>query len=106
LIYFASESNTRSLILDCFAGSIFFKILTHIDAVHFADVEDHSDGLCDGGAKLVITVVSDNFISIPTLQRHRIIQNLLKEHNFMQYIHALTLNTWTIEQFENKKQNI
>lgn len=105
MIHFASDYS-RSLNLNCFAGSIVFKILTQIASVHYADVEDHSDGLCDGGAKLVITVVSDNFISMPTLQRHRIIQNLLKEHNFMHYIHALTLNTWTIEQFESKRQKV
>lgn len=82
---------------------ITLKILTHVASVHYANVEDHSDGLCDGGAKLVVTVVSDSFISVPTIQRHRIIQNLLKEQHFMKHIHALTLNTWTIEQFESKK---
>ena len=68
---------------------------------------DNSDGLCDGGAKLVVTVVSDAaFERVPSLlKRHRMIHDILKEDGFMEkHIHALSLNTWTVAQYESKKQ--
>jgi stress-induced morphogen len=58
--------------------------------------------LCDGGAKLVITVVSDSFNDSSILQRHRKIQTILKDKQLMSKIHALTLNTWTPAQYEAK----
>jgi stress-induced morphogen len=68
-------------------------------------VEDHSDSLCDGGAKLVVTVVSETFCDVSVIQRHRTIQKILKDRNLMSDIHALTLNTWTVAQFETKQRS-
>lgn len=75
------------------------------DDVLVVDVVDNSDGLCDGGAKLVVTVVTDAFVRVPSLlKRHRMINDILKEDGFMEkYIHALSLNTWTVAQYESKK---
>jgi BolA family transcriptional regulator, general stress-responsive regulator len=66
------------------------------------DVVDNSIGhQCDNGAKLVVTVVTDAFEGVPVLKRHRQINDLLKDE--MSHIHALSLNTWTVAQYESKK---
>ena len=60
---------------------------------------DKSDGLCDGGAKLEVLVVSDAFDKLPPLKRHRMVNDCLKE--LMPQIHALSLKTYTPEQYDN-----
>jgi stress-induced morphogen len=79
------------------------KIVGGIPSIQYIQIDDNSDGLCDGGAKLVITVVSESFNDTTALQRHRKIQTILKHNDLMSSIHALTLNTWTPTQYEAKK---
>ena len=71
--------------------------ITHIDVVDF------TDGACSG-AKLELTIVSEDFDKVPLIQRHRKVQALLKEDGLMdERIHALTIKAWTPEQWEAKK---
>lgn len=62
---------------------------------------DLSDGKCDGGAKIDLIVVSQKFDKLPLLKRHRMVNDCLAD--IMPRIHALTMKTWTIEQYESKK---
>ena len=79
------------------------KIIGSLPSIQYIQIDDNSDGFCDGGAKLVITVVSESFIDATVIQRHRKIQAILKDEHLMPSIHALTLNTWTPTQYEAKK---
>ena len=66
------------------------------------EVIDESDGNCNGGAKLIVTIVSDEaFDKVPLIKRHRQVQGILKEN--MDAIHALSINAWTKVQWEKKK---
>lgn len=65
------------------------------------NIVDHSDGC---GAKLELTIVSDAFVGIPLLKRHREVQNHLKERGLFEEIHALQIKAWTGEQWEKKKK--
>jgi stress-induced morphogen len=60
---------------------------------------DDESGGC--GAKLVLTIVSDEFQGMLPLKRHRAINSLLKDE--LNQIHALTINAWTVKQYELKK---
>jgi len=60
--------------------------------------QDESDGC---GAKFNIIVVSKAFESKPPLERHRMVHDCIKD--LMKSIHALSLKTWTPEQWEKKK---
>mmetsp|Transcript_14194 Transcript_14194/g.17240 ORF Transcript_14194/g.17240 Transcript_14194/m.17240 type:complete len:98 (+) Transcript_14194:94-387(+) len=68
----------------------------------FLEVIDESDGC---GAKLLVTIVSDEaFNKVPLIQRHRKVQKVLKEAGFgMDMIHAITIQAWTVAQWEKKK---
>ena len=68
----------------------------------FLQVIDQSDGC---GAKLVVTIVSDAaFNKVPLIQRHRKVQKVLKDAGFgMDMIHAVTIQAWTVSQWEKKK---
>ena len=70
--------------------------ITHIDVVDF------TDGACSG-AKIGLTIVSEDFDKVPLIQRHRKVQALLKTDGLMDKIHALTIKAWTPEQWEAKK---
>ena len=59
-------------------------------------IVDESNGC---GARLNLTVVSDSFVGMPLLKRHRTIQNLLKENGLFEEIHALQIKAWTIGKF-------
>mmetsp|Transcript_5037 Transcript_5037/g.7521 ORF Transcript_5037/g.7521 Transcript_5037/m.7521 type:complete len:104 (-) Transcript_5037:229-540(-) len=59
---------------------------------------DESDGC---GAKFSIVVVSNSFEGVPLLERHRMVNDALKEE--MKSIHALSMKTWTEKQFDGKK---
>jgi stress-induced morphogen len=64
---------------------------------------DESDGC---GAKLRLTIVSDQFDKVPLIQRHRKVQKALDEAGLgMDQIHALTIKAWTVAQYEKKKGN-
>jgi len=65
------------------------------------ECKDHSSSGC--GIKLELTVVSSTFEGMMPLKRHRMINNLLKEDNLMDSIHALTINAWTPAQWGEKK---
>ncbi len=70
----------------------------------FIEIVDETDGNCDGGAKLIVTIVSDEaFDKVPLIRRHRKVQGILKEN--MDAIHALSINAWTKSQWEKKKSS-
>ncbi|VDL89560.1 unnamed protein product [Schistocephalus solidus] len=62
------------------------------------EIKDFSDGC---GLKFDVLIVSDHFEGKPLLQRHRLVNNLLKKE--MESIHALTLNTLTKKQWEERQ---
>ncbi|XP_055954017.1 bolA-like protein 2 [Argiope bruennichi] len=64
----------------------------------FVSVEDMSDGC---GAKFNAIVVTPKFEGVPLLQRHRMVNEVLKEE--MNSIHAFTQKTLTPEQWEKQK---
>mmetsp|Transcript_9456 Transcript_9456/g.21047 ORF Transcript_9456/g.21047 Transcript_9456/m.21047 type:complete len:91 (-) Transcript_9456:1265-1537(-) len=63
-------------------------------------IVDHSDGC---GAKLELTIVTDDFDGVLLLKRHREINNLMKEKGLWDELHALQINAWTGKQWEAKK---
>ena len=79
------------------------KIIKSLPSIMYINIDDNSNGLCDGGANLVITVASESFNNTTVIQRHRNIQAILKDNDLMCSIHALTLHTWTPAQYEAKK---
>ncbi|RWS12114.1 bolA-like protein 2 [Dinothrombium tinctorium] len=73
------------------------KLQQHLDTSHL-EVNDVSDGC---GAKFDCVIVSDKFEGKTLLQRHRMVNDLLKEE--MPSIHAFTMKTLTTEQFNKTK---
>ncbi|KAH1018386.1 hypothetical protein HUJ05_006172 [Dendroctonus ponderosae] len=69
------------------------KLQKELEATH-VDVVDHSGGC---GEKFACLVVSDKFEGKPLLQRHRLVNNVLKEE--LAQIHALSLQTLTTKQW-------
>ncbi|GFQ96819.1 bolA-like protein 2 [Trichonephila clavata] len=61
-------------------------------------VEDLSDGC---GAKFNAIIVTPKFEGVPLLQRHRMVNEILKEE--MNSIHAFTQKTLTPEQWDKQK---
>jgi BolA protein len=74
--------------------------LTDLDATHVECIDRSSDGAgsCDGNAMLELVVVSPRFDGVPLLQRHRMVNDCLKD--LMPKIHALTIKAWSPEQHE------
>lgn len=71
--------------------------------VEFVECIDQSDGC---GAKLLLTIVSDIFVKVPLIQRHRQVQKTLKEAGFgMDQVHAITIQAWTVDQYKKKEQS-
>jgi len=64
------------------------------------EVEDHSDGC---GAKFSVTVVSESFKGKTPLERHRMVNGILKD--LMKEIHALSLKTLTPDQWEKRQKD-
>jgi stress-induced morphogen len=60
-------------------------------------------GGCEGGAKVQLTVVSDNFDGKPLLKRHRMVNDLFAEELSNNKIHAITIKAWTQNQYDSKK---
>lgn len=81
-------------------SSFFFQCKTELAAT-FVECQDHTDGSCDGNAKLELIVVSEQFDGVPLLKRHRQVNTALDE--YMPQIHALTIKAWTPAQYETKK---
>ena len=61
-------------------------------------LEDLSDGC---GAKWNAIIVSDKFQGVPLKDRHQMVYKALEEE--MKSIHAITMKTWTQEQWEKNK---
>ncbi|XP_065168758.1 bolA-like protein 2 isoform X2 [Atheta coriaria] len=72
------------------------KLTKELDAVH-VDVQDDSDGC---GGKFSCTIVSGKFEGKPTLQRHRLVNSVLKEE--LKTIHAFSQKTFTPEQWKEQ----
>ena len=66
------------------------------------EVTNHAS--CSAGAKLEVLLVSAKFEGVPLIKRHRMVNSLLKEGGLMvdERIHALSLKTWTPDQWEKK----
>ena len=61
------------------------------------EIQDVSSGC---GSSFDLLIVSNDFTGQPLLKRQRVVHDILKE--FIKDIHALTMKTWTIEEFKNK----
>mmetsp|Transcript_15393 Transcript_15393/g.42595 ORF Transcript_15393/g.42595 Transcript_15393/m.42595 type:complete len:92 (+) Transcript_15393:48-323(+) len=77
------------------------KCSTELQATH-VELWDHSDGSCDGGAKLELHVVSSEFEGLALLKRHRKVNEVLAE--FMPQIHAIQIKAWTPAQYQAKQE--
>jgi len=80
------------------AESVEALVRAAIPNVQHLTVEDLSDGC---GDKFHIVCVTDAFEGKALLERHRMIHDGVGAA--MQDIHALTLKTWTVKQYESKK---
>jgi stress-induced morphogen len=60
-------------------------------------IKDVSDGC---GSSFEMVLVSTQFDKLPTLKRHRLVHECIKEE--LKIIHALTLKTWTVDEFANQ----
>lgn len=76
--------------------------------VEFLSVSDdsdqhkgHSGWQPEGETHFSVTVVSDDFISLPRVKRHRVIYDTLSDL-LKNKIHALALKTYTKEEWNNK----
>jgi acid stress-induced BolA-like protein IbaG/YrbA len=51
-----------------------------------------------------LTIVSDKFEQVPFIKRHRQVQKTLDEAGFgMDQVHAITIQSWTVEQYKKKQ---
>nr|VZI44996.1 unnamed protein product [Spirometra erinaceieuropaei] len=64
------------------------------------EIKDFSDGC---GLKFDVLIVSNHFEGKPLLQRHRLVNGLLKKE--LESIHALTLNTLTKTEWEKRQSS-
>jgi len=76
------------------------KLQTELKTSH-VEVEDMSDGC---GAKFNAVIVSSEFEGKPLLQRHRMVNEVLKEE--MKTIHAFSQKTYTPEQWQKLKESV
>lgn len=65
---------------------------THLDIVDESHLHVGHIGAQDGAKHLAITIISDKFTGIPTIQKHRMIYDLIGDLIPTQ-IHALSINT-------------
>ena len=75
--------------------------MTELEAEH-VECKDFSDGGCDG-AKIDLIVVSKQFEGVPLLKRHQKVNELFSAELSSNKIHALTMKTWTPQQYASKK---
>ena len=52
-----------------------------------------------------VLCVADCFVSMPLIQRHRLVYTTLGD-DIMHSIHALQINAWTVEQWQNHQQRV
>jgi stress-induced morphogen len=81
---------------------LYFQLLDALEA-EYVEVIDNSDGNCSGGAKLELLVVSKQFEGVGLLKRHQMVNGVLSAELKSEQIHALTMKTWTPEQYASKK---
>ena len=77
------------------------KCMTELEAEH-VECKDFSDSGCDG-AKIELIVVSKQFEGVPLLKRHQKVNELFSAELSSNQIHALTMKTWTPQQYASKK---
>jgi len=77
------------------------KCRSALEASHVECLDYSSTSSCEGGAKLDLVVVTDKFAGVPLLKRHRMVNDCLSD--LMPRIHAITMKTWTVEQYQNQK---
>jgi stress-induced morphogen len=61
---------------------------------------------CCIGGKYELYISSPTFIPLKTLDRHRLINNLVTAAGLMNSIHALSIKAWTPEEWEKRKDTI
>ena len=76
------------------------KLTESFAPIHLS-LEDLSDGC---GAKWNAIIVSEKFNGVPLKDRHQLVYAALKTE--MATIHALTMKTWTQEQWEKNKNKV
>jgi stress-induced morphogen len=76
-------------------------LLDALEAEH-VEVVDNTDGNCSG-AKLELIVVSKQFEGLGLLKRHQKVNEVLSSELKSEQIHALSMKTWTPEQYASKK---
>jgi stress-induced morphogen len=54
----------------------------------------------EGSCSRICKVISDQFIGLPLLKRHRLVKKILEKY-FAEDLHALSLQTYTNEEFDN-----
>jgi len=73
------------------------KLKDALSPIHL-EIDDISGGC---GTSFSTVIVSEKFNGKPLLQRHRMVNSALEEE--LKSIHALTMKTWTPEQWEKQK---
>lgn len=75
----------------------------------FIDIRDdshahaeHIENPTGGLTHATITIVSENFVGLPLVQRHKLIYNSLKDA-LASSLHALCLKTYTAEEYAKEK---
>ena len=54
------------------------------------------------GKEYIIMVISNHFINMKTLSRHRLVQSFFQQGFDSSEVHSMRLKTWTIQQWEKK----
>lgn len=80
-----------------------FKFVEDIIKSGLPDAEVMVEDMTGTRDHLAITVVSDGFIGKMLFEQHQILMTLLKEE-LKQRIHAVKLQTYTKEKFEQSKR--
>nr|XP_012555008.1 bolA-like protein DDB_G0274439 [Hydra vulgaris] len=70
-----------------------------LNPVHF-EITDKSGGC---GSMFAVVIVSDEFNGKPLLQRHRLVNTILKD--ILPSIHAFEMKTLTVEQWKSQPSN-
>lgn len=77
------------------------SVLKEVFAAEKVMVQDESNNC---GDKFAVYCVSSKFEGIKVLDRHRMVNEALKDQ--IAQIHAITINAWTPAQFETKKDKL
>ncbi len=65
----------------------------------------HAQALRSGKGHYIVTVVSDLFKGVKSVDRHRMIHKVL-EKEFATDIHALAIKAYSIDEYQFKDQNL